>query len=54
MELRGFGEQPFSNAVISIARTVMACLAAAFDLAYVKQDDSLQARKWLRKAKLHW
>jgi len=32
----------------------MACLAAAFDLAYVKQDDSLQARKWLRKARHDW
>jgi hypothetical protein len=44
----------FANAVISIARTIMACLAAAFDLAYVDQNDSLQARKWLRKAKHHW
>jgi hypothetical protein len=44
-------EQPFGSTVVSI---VMARLAAVSDLAYVKQDDSSQARKWLRRTKHHW
>jgi hypothetical protein len=39
---------------IPIARIVIARLAAVSDLAYVKQDDMSQARKWLRRTKHHW